>query len=300
MERVEAELHGWPQAPYPRRRRWTPTTSACSSTAAGPTTRAGGASRRRQPQPLRRRVGPGAARGARRRRPGSSSRCSRAWPTTRRGRCRRGPAASCSTRRSCSAEDFHSAIAYLVRRLDENTAAGELPAPRLRPRAGLAGVGRASGAVPRRVRGRSTALSDAPAPHPGPRAPRTQRRPRRRRRSPDAPFVNEPDTDWSLAANRAWIERRRWPRWRDRAPESGAAPDRRRADRAAHEAERPRSARARLASRTATRWPIARWSSRALDAAARRPAGVGARGRSRARARSSTRARGARAAAAAI
>ena len=55
-------------------------------------------------------------------RPGSSSRCSRAWPTTRRARSRRAPAACCSTRRWCSAEDFHSAIAYLVRRLDENTA----------------------------------------------------------------------------------------------------------------------------------------------------------------------------------
>ena len=60
-----------------------------------------GAPRRRQPQPLRPGLRPAAARRAGRPGPGSSSRCSRAWPTTRPGRCRRGPAASCSTPRSC-------------------------------------------------------------------------------------------------------------------------------------------------------------------------------------------------------
>jgi RHH-type transcriptional regulator, proline utilization regulon repressor / proline dehydrogenase / delta 1-pyrroline-5-carboxylate dehydrogenase len=95
------------------------------------------------------------------------------------------------------AEDFHSAIAYLVRRLDENTApenflrhvfdlepgSPDWVAERDRflaafsLRAGLSDA-------PRRTQDRAT-----------PPAPRLL----------DAPFENDPDTDWTLAANRAWI-----------------------------------------------------------------------------------------------
>ena len=100
------------------------------------------------------------------------------------------------------AEDFHSAIAYLVRRLDENTApenflrhvfdlepgSPEWIAERdrfleaFRLEAGLSDA-------PRRTQDRAT---DARTPPPAP--------------APDAPFLNEPDTDWTLPANRAWIE----------------------------------------------------------------------------------------------
>src|SRR5207253_10108555 len=61
--------------------------------------------------------------------------------------------------------------------------------------------------------GIEAALADAPR--------RTQDRrdePRDRRPSPlDAGFANEPDTDWTLAANRAWIEDV-VQRWRERTP----------------------------------------------------------------------------------
>src|SRR3972149_646900 len=61
-------------------------------------------------------------------RTGSSSRCWKAWPITRRGG---GTRAGAVPGRAgglllyapvVRTEDFHSAIAYLVRRLDENTA----------------------------------------------------------------------------------------------------------------------------------------------------------------------------------
>src|SRR6185503_9067622 len=111
-------------------------------------------------------------------------------------------------------EDFHSAIAYLVRRLDENTApenflrhifdlepgSPDWTAERDRFLAAFA---------------REVGLSDAPR--------RTQDRAAEavappRWRSPDAKFENDPDTDWTLAANRAWIETV-VASWRERPPE---------------------------------------------------------------------------------
>ena len=82
--------------------------------------------------------------------------------------------------------------------------ARELPAPPLRPRAGLAGLAGASGiasSTPSRSRPR---VSDAP-----------RRVQDRRAEAPaatplDAPFENEPDTDWTLAANRALDRGRSW------------------------------------------------------------------------------------------
>jgi len=96
------------------------------------------------------------------------------------------------------AEDFHSAIAYLVRRLDENTApenflrhvfdlepgSAEWIAERDRFLAAFAV---------------EATLSDAPR--------RTQdRRARAVAPAPAERFENEPETDWTLAANRAWID----------------------------------------------------------------------------------------------
>src|SRR6266511_4429930 len=111
------------------------------------------------------------------------------------------------------AEDFHSAIAYLVRRLDENTAKDNF----LRHVVDLEPDSPAFTTERDRFLAAfdlESTLSDAPR--------RTQDRRiegrARHARSLAAPFDNDPDTDWTLAANRAWIEDV-VPRWRERAPE---------------------------------------------------------------------------------
>ena len=109
------------------------------------------------------------------------------------------------------AQDFHSAIAYLVRRLDENTApenflrhvfdlepgTPEWIAERDRFLAAF-GMDELSDA-PRRTQDRSVETTTPPRPL-------------------DAKFENDPETDWTLAANRLWIEEV-VQRWRDRSPE---------------------------------------------------------------------------------
>jgi RHH-type proline utilization regulon transcriptional repressor/proline dehydrogenase/delta 1-pyrroline-5-carboxylate dehydrogenase len=111
------------------------------------------------------------------------------------------------------AEDFHSAIAYLVRRLDENTA----PDNFLRHVFGLE-PGSPDWELERdrflEAFDLLDDLSDAPrrgqdrGAEPAPPAPDLA-----------APFANEPDTDWALPANRDWIERVR-DAWRERPPET--------------------------------------------------------------------------------
>jgi len=112
------------------------------------------------------------------------------------------------------AEDFHSAIAYLVRRLDENTAPENFLRHVFDLEPGsppwIAERGRFLAAfhikdglsdAPRRTQDRRAEASAAQAPRPL-----------------DSKFENDPDTDWTLAANRAWIEEV-VARWRERAPE---------------------------------------------------------------------------------
>ena len=108
------------------------------------------------------------------------------------------------------AEDFHSAIAYLVRRLDENTAPENFLRHvfDLEPGSSewIAERARFLDAFELRA-----ALSDAP------------RRTQDRRLTPaprplEATFDNDPETDWTLAANRAWIEDVVGA-WRQRPPE---------------------------------------------------------------------------------
>ncbi|HEX9818455.1 MAG TPA: proline dehydrogenase family protein [Methylomirabilota bacterium] len=113
------------------------------------------------------------------------------------------------------AEDFHSAIAYLVRRLDENTA----------PENFLRHVFDLEPGSPEWLAERDrflaafeveAGISDAPR--------RTQDRRAEERSRPvgrplAARFDNEPDTDWTLAANRAWIEEV-VDRWRERPPQA--------------------------------------------------------------------------------
>jgi RHH-type proline utilization regulon transcriptional repressor/proline dehydrogenase/delta 1-pyrroline-5-carboxylate dehydrogenase len=112
------------------------------------------------------------------------------------------------------AEDFHSAIAYLVRRLDENTGpenflrhvfdlepgSSEWVAERDRFLAAF-GVEAGLRDTPRRTQDRSL---EANAP--------------RLTRSFEAKFENDPETDWTLAANRAWIQDV-VARWRARRPQ---------------------------------------------------------------------------------
>src|SRR6266852_2804862 len=112
------------------------------------------------------------------------------------------------------AEDFHSAIAYLVRRLDENTA----PDNFLRHVFGLE-PGSPDWDLERdRFLGAFElvdGLSDAPR--------RTQDRGAEAASKAagdlSAPFANEPDTDWASAANRDWVERVR-TEWRARPVET--------------------------------------------------------------------------------
>jgi len=106
-------------------------------------------------------------------------------------------------------ETFDAAIAYLVRRLDENTSPGNFLSHQVDLVPGsaafaeqrdrfLAAVGARPTVdpTPRRGQDRSTEL---------------------RRFSLDEAFTNEPDTDWSTAANRAWIGRLLTPGATDRS-----------------------------------------------------------------------------------
>jgi RHH-type transcriptional regulator, proline utilization regulon repressor / proline dehydrogenase / delta 1-pyrroline-5-carboxylate dehydrogenase len=115
------------------------------------------------------------------------------------------------------AEDFHSAIAYLVRRLDENTArenflrhvfdlepgSPEWTAERDRFLAAFERIEGLSDA-PRRTQNRDIEADRA--------------RPASIVHRADPRFANEPDTDWTSAANRAWIERVVLE-WQARTPE---------------------------------------------------------------------------------
>lgn len=94
-------------------------------------------------------------------------------------------------------DDFHNAIAYFVRRLDENTAPGNF----LRDLFGLR-VGSAAWHTQQHLFLRALQDMDRVSEQPQ----RTQHRGLESRRfDPEAPFCNEPDTDWSLPHHQAWI-----------------------------------------------------------------------------------------------
>ena len=192
MERVDAELHGWPQAPYPSKDEADANYLRLLDVALRPEAPRG-ADRRRQPQPVHGRAGRVARRGPRRRRTGWTSRCCRAWRRRRRGR---------------SSADAGRIVLYTPvvrdrglrrrRRLSGAPAggergAGELPARAVRRRC-PAGTARSSGSA--------TAVARPASVAGGPR--RTQDRAAERGRSAVARrrSRNEPDTDPSLPANR--------------------------------------------------------------------------------------------------
>src|SRR6266545_4616857 len=112
------------------------------------------------------------------------------------------------------AEDFHSAIAYLVRRLDENTSPENFLRHVFDLEPGspewIAELDRFLAAfdikatvsdAPRRAQDRRAEAGAPPVLRPV-----------------DAKFENDPETDWTLAANRAWIGDV-VQRWRERSPE---------------------------------------------------------------------------------
>jgi len=93
-------------------------------------------------------------------------------------------------------DDFGSAVAYLIRRLDENTTEGNFLRDLFALEPGSAAWERHKAAFLASLAG--------PAPAAGPR-----RRQHRAAAPPPAPgaFRNAADTDWSLPANREWIAR---------------------------------------------------------------------------------------------
>ena len=169
------------------------------------------------------------------------------------------------------AEDFHSAIAYLVRRLDENTAPENFlrhvfdlepgsPAWNMERDRFLAafGIKAALSDAPRRTQDRSTEARARPVPRPL-----------------DARFENDPDTDWTLAQNRAWIEDV-VDRWRGALAGGHPAPGRRGASRRARGRRKAAIPRGRAASPIATRWAGRADVDRALTVArAAQPAWAG-------------------------
>lgn len=94
-------------------------------------------------------------------------------------------------------DDFESTIAYLVRRLDENTAPENFLRQVFSFRAGSPGFDVERDRFLAAVHDRHDVSS----------SPRRQQDRSTEQRSfdPDAPFANEPDTDFTIAANRTWI-----------------------------------------------------------------------------------------------
>ena len=94
--------------------------------------------------------------------------------------------------------DFESTIAYLVRRLDENTAPENFLRRVFSFRAGTPAFELERDRFLTSLEDRSSVSAE----------PRRQqdRRTEQRRFGPDDGFANEPDTDFALAANRTWIE----------------------------------------------------------------------------------------------
>ena len=97
--------------------------------------------------------------------------------------------------------DFHSAIAYLIRRLDENTSDENF----LRDLFGLA-PGTAAWETQKQRFLKACQERDRVASSPNRTQDRSTPDGRKPLCGPDDAFDNEPDTDWTSAANRKWIQ----------------------------------------------------------------------------------------------
>ena len=156
------------------------------------------ARRRRQPQPVRRGLGAGRAGTSRARARGRRDRDARGHGAAAgpgdAGRGRRRAAVHAGRHRRGLRGQHRLPLAAPRR----ERRAGELPPLAVHDHARLAGVG--GRAAPLRARRRRRGRRSAGSPR------RCQDRRREDRRfDPDAPFANEPDTDFTQAANRAWI-----------------------------------------------------------------------------------------------
>ena len=121
MELVEAEQHNWVAAPYPTKADVDASFKAMLDRALAPRLGRRPADRDRQPQPVRRRLGPRPRRRGSERWIASSSRCSKAWLPARPAPCSRSPGEILMYAPVVERDDFDASIAYLTRRLDENT-----------------------------------------------------------------------------------------------------------------------------------------------------------------------------------
>jgi RHH-type proline utilization regulon transcriptional repressor/proline dehydrogenase/delta 1-pyrroline-5-carboxylate dehydrogenase len=196
MEQVEAELAGWPQAPYPTKAdvdaNYKRMLDRALDAAAGGDVFVG---------------------------VGSHNLFDIAWALTLRdARGQRGaveiemlegmaPAQSRAVRSAAGAlllycpvvddADFAAAIAYLARRLDENAAEGNFLRALFTIRPGSAAWDAERKKFEAAIAAR-TRVSAVPRRH-------QDRRTEHRHFDPDAEFANEPDTDFVLPANREWI-----------------------------------------------------------------------------------------------
>ena len=197
MERVDAELHGWPAAPFATKDETDANYKRMLDVLLDPAN--DGAVRLGVASHNVFEVAWAVTQAEARHRPatGSTSRCSRAWPRRWPRRPPADLAACCLYAPIVARGDIEAAIAYLVRRLDENSGpdnflthsfslqvgspAWKAEADRFRHAVAL----RHRLAVPtRRIQNRATTAGRAAA---------------------GAGFANEPDTDFSIAANREWI-----------------------------------------------------------------------------------------------
>ena len=150
-------------------------------------------------------------------RPRSRSRCSRAWRRAQAARRRAPtPAGCCCTRRSSRAERLRRRDRLPRAPPRREHRARELPARTCSTsRAGSRGVRRPGASASR------ASVADRHTGRPRRAARQDRRAERPRRRPAGAPFANEPDTDFTVAANRAWIAdapRRRRARRRRSTP----------------------------------------------------------------------------------
>ena len=179
MEQVDAELGGWPPAPYATKAdvdasykalldaaaRARPSTATWSSASAATTCSTSPGRWRRGRLGVRDAVGVEMLEGM--------------APPQSAGRAAPTPAASCCTRRSSTDDDFAASIAYLSAAARRERRARELPARAVHDHGRLAGVGRRAGPVRGRRWRRRTRCRRRRA---GRRTARTEQRPVRPRR----------------------------------------------------------------------------------------------------------------------
>ena len=146
MEQVEAELAGWPPAPYPNKADVDASFKRCSTTRSTrpPAATCGSASASHNLFDVAWALTLRAERGLQRAR--SRSRCSRGWRPPRPRAARDDAGGLLLYTPVVAADDFAASIAYLSRRLDENAGAGELPAVAVLDHARVAGVAARSSA----------------------------------------------------------------------------------------------------------------------------------------------------------